>query len=99
MLGHDEHGNRDFRKAPDLTRGEGAGSAARGGASHRRRRIRTAWRSVRRGHIEVTALVERVLTRRSERNRMVGRGELIDAEANRLVWWQTSSIRFAAARS
>lgn len=92
MLGHDEHGNRDFRKAPDLARGEGAASAARAGASHRRRRIRTAWRLVRRGHIEMVALVERVLTRRWSSIGSCAAATLMDAEANRLVWWQTGGI-------
>jgi hypothetical protein len=40
--------------------------------------------------IEVTVLVERVLTQRSQRHGIVRRCELIDADANRLVWWQTS---------
>ena len=50
--------------------------------------------------IEVTVLVERVLTQRSERHGTVRRCELIDADANRLVWWQTGGAPpFTAARS
>ena len=39
--------------------------------------------------VEVTVLVERVVAQHSERHGIVRRCELIDAEVNRLVWWQT----------
>jgi hypothetical protein len=42
------------------------------------------------GHsTEVTVLVERVVERPSARHGIVRRCDLLDAEANRLVWWQT----------
>ena len=40
--------------------------------------------------IDVTVLGESVLTQRSERHGTVRRCELIDADANRFVWWQTA---------
>jgi hypothetical protein len=58
-------------------------------AVYRQRRARSrhlAWPGAR---IEVTVLVERVVTQDSERHGTVRRCELIDADANRLVWWQT----------
>jgi hypothetical protein len=59
-------------------------------AVYRQRRAR--WRHLAHpgARIGVTVLVERVLTQRSQRHGTVRRCELIDADANRLVWWQTA---------
>ena len=48
--------------------------------------------------IEVTELVEGVLTQRSELHATVRRCEPIDADANRLVWWQTGGARARGPR-
>ena len=58
-------------------------------AVYRQRRARSRHLAHPGARIEVTVLVERVLTQRSERHGTVRRCELIDADANRLVWWQT----------
>ena len=59
-------------------------------AVYRQRRARSRHLAHPGARIEVTVLVERVLTQRSERHGTVRRCELIDADANRLVWWQTA---------
>jgi hypothetical protein len=59
-------------------------------AVYRQRRARSRHLAHLGARIEVTVLVERVLTQRSERHGTVRRCELIDADANRLVWWQTA---------
>jgi hypothetical protein len=58
-------------------------------AVYRQRRARSRHLAHPGARIEVTVLVERVVTQRSERHGTVRRCELIDADANRLVWWQT----------
>ena len=55
----------------------------------RKRRARSRHLAHPGARIAVTVLVERVLAQRSERHGAVRRCELIDADANRLVWWQT----------
>jgi hypothetical protein len=59
-------------------------------AAYRQRRARSRHLGHPGARIEVTVLVERVLTQRSERHGTMRRCELIDADANRLVWWQTA---------
>ena len=58
-------------------------------AFYRQRRARSRHLAYPGARIEVTVLVERVVAQHSERHGIVRRCELIDAEANRLVWWQT----------
>ena len=58
-------------------------------AVYRQRRARSRHLADPGARVEVTVLVERVITQRSERHGTVRRCELIDADANRLVWWQT----------
>jgi hypothetical protein len=59
-------------------------------AVYRQRRARSRHLAHPGARIEVTVLVERVLTQRSKRHGTVRRCELIDADANRLMWWQTA---------
>ena len=59
-------------------------------AVYRQRRARSRHLARPGARIEVTVLVERVLTQRSERHGTVRRCELIDADANRLMWRQTA---------
>ena len=59
-------------------------------AVYRQRRARSRHLAYPGERIEVSVLVERVVTQRSERHGTIRRCELLDAEANRLVWWQTS---------
>jgi hypothetical protein len=59
-------------------------------AVYRQRRARSRHLAHPGARIGVTVLVERVLTQRSQRHGTVRRCELIDADANRLVWWQTA---------
>ena len=58
-------------------------------AVYRQRRARSRHLALPGAGIELTVLVERVVTQDSERHGTVRRCELIDADANRLVWWQT----------
>jgi hypothetical protein len=58
-------------------------------AVYRQRRARSRHLARPGARIELTVLAERVVTQRSERHGTVRRCELIDADANRLVWWQT----------
>ena len=58
-------------------------------AVYRQRRARSRHLAHPGARIEVTVLVGRVVIQRSERHGTVRRCELIDADANRLVWWQT----------
>jgi hypothetical protein len=59
-------------------------------AVYRQRRARSRHLAHPGARIEVTVLVERVLTQPSERHGTVRRCELIDTDANRLVWYQTA---------
>jgi len=61
-------------------------------AAYRQRRARSRHLARPGANIEVTVLVERVTARRSARHDTVRRCELIDVEANRLVWWQTQGV-------
>ena len=65
-------------------------------AVYRQRRARSRHLAHPGARVEVTVLVERVVAQPSERHGTVHRCELIDAEVNRLVWWQTQG---AALRS
>lgn len=59
-------------------------------AVYRQRRARSRHLAHPGARIEVTVLVERLVTQRSERHGTVRRCDLIDADANRLMWWQTA---------
>ena len=58
-------------------------------AVYRRRRARSRHLGEPGAGIDITALVERVVEQPSARHGTVRRCELLDADVNRLVWWQT----------
>ena len=58
-------------------------------AVYRQRRARSRHLAQPGARVETTVLVERVKPQASRRHGTVYRCELLDADANRLVWWQT----------
>ena len=49
--------------------------------------------------LETIVLVERIVDRPSRRHGSVRRHDLIDADGNRLVWWQTSGAPLPRGRA
>jgi len=67
-------------------------------AVYRQRRARSRHLAQPGTRLETTVLVERVTPRRSRRYGTVYRCELIDANVNRLVWWQTGDSPLRAGQ-
>jgi hypothetical protein len=67
-------------------------------AIYRRRRARPRPLAEIGARVTVTVLVERTTAQASQRHRALCRHDLLDADANRLVWWQTAGTPLAEGR-
>ena len=59
---------------------------------YRRRRASSHHLAQSGARVQVTVLAEKVTPQRSARHGTVHRCELIDAQVNRLIWWQTRGV-------
>jgi hypothetical protein len=67
-------------------------------AIYRRRRARSRPFAEIGARVTVIVLVERTTAQASQRHRALCRHDLLDADANRLVWWQTAGAPLAEGR-
>ena len=68
-------------------------------AGYRRQRARARHLGTVGQSVSVTVLVERTTAQISKRHPALRRHDLLDADANRLVWWQTDGASLPDARA